>query len=167
MHRKFFLFMRDYINGASYFRSTELARESFRAVSETAKYEEDTTSSMYALLQGYVIRYVGFPVVWYEYGEGVSTNQKEHWKKILDQDLIDTAMKLRQEKKDACLEYFLDRRGEKRVLGMVIRHPLLFLRHTYIRSRPRKKNTYMGPDSMLLQSLLEKTYEKEFELCKS
>lgn len=171
--QKLDFFLEDYIIGASYFRDTQLAAKAFEMISETAKYMEDSTSSMLLLLLGEQIFYVEQNVVWYEYGEGISTNSKQHWVNLLDNDLLNTANKLQKQFHDPYLDYFLERRKRQyRGIGRIIRflkHPLLFMMQITIKTNLKylHKDADSKFDPELLKELLDNNYKKEFKICKS
>ena len=156
--QKLDFFLEDSIIGASYFRTVSFARESLQKISETAKYMEDKTSSMFALLKGYSISYTNMNVVWYEYGDGISTAKKEQWNQILDDDLMKTAVRLKDEySKDPCLDYFFSRRndGKKGTLRRLMIHPVLFFRQIKIRKGTRYRCGFAGYDLSNLKQQLK------------
>lgn len=80
------LFFDNNIMGATYFRKREYAIKYIGEFLDVVTYLEDFSSLAYALAEKEpVIHYDGY-VIWYEYGDGVSTNKSQKWKDLLLND---------------------------------------------------------------------------------
>ena len=79
-------FSGQYPVGATYFRRREIALYYMGLLQDKVKYLEDYPSTALLLLDKKEMKFFPKPVVWYEYGSGVSTSGSEVWKKRLDQD---------------------------------------------------------------------------------
>ena len=83
---KEYFFMGNQINGASFFRKTEVAIKYVDKIRGISKYVEDNTTTAIALADGVRVWHYNDFTAWYEYGTGVSTSKDEKWKKLLDDD---------------------------------------------------------------------------------
>lgn len=89
-------FFGGYILGASFFRETETARKYFRMIEPHCKYVEDNTSTAFALAAEERVLYCPVKMIWYEYGDGVSTSENSKWKQLLDKDFEENFKMLRK-----------------------------------------------------------------------
>lgn len=84
-----YIFLDDAFVGASLIVKTQLMIKYLNACINFLKYAEDMTfRSM--IVDGVVIHHYSHPVVWYEYGTGISTNGNSKWVSILRQEKNDT-----------------------------------------------------------------------------
>ena len=133
-------FFGNWILGASYFRERELAIHYISAISECCRYAEDSTSTAMYLLDGNLLHYIDRPVVWYEFGSGISTSKNNKWYEILNQE-YDAVYKLLYQNYSndrvfcAGYEYHFSDKGKKYKLKRLFKHPfvsgILFLRHFF------------------------------------
>ena len=72
--------------GVTYLRKREVFIKYMEMMREEIKFVEDSTTTLLYLLDGGRMKYLDIPVVWYEYGAGISTSKNEKWTKILKQD---------------------------------------------------------------------------------
>lgn len=83
---KEYFMMGNIINGASFFRKTDVAMKYVNRIRGISKYVEDNTTTAFALADGVRVWYYDDFTVWYEYGTGVSTGNDTKWKKLLEDD---------------------------------------------------------------------------------
>lgn len=83
---KEYFFMGNQINGASFFRKTEVAIKYVDKIRGISKYVEDNTTTALMLADGIRVWHYDDFTVWYEYGTGISTSKEEKWKKLLEDD---------------------------------------------------------------------------------
>ena len=80
------LFFDNNIIGATYFRRKDAAHKYIGEFVDIVKYVEDFTSLSYAIAEGESINHYDGYVIWYEYGEGISTNDNSKWNELLNID---------------------------------------------------------------------------------
>lgn len=157
---KIAFFSGQWIIGASYFRSRELALEAFRVIGQTAKFMEDTPSTAYALAKGERLCYCDRNLVWYEDGTGVSTGANEKWKKILHQDAYESFRLLKKlYPKDPYVDLTLRDLSQssrlKRIVGKLLIHPILFVQATLCKKAAPKSIVCNAADLQRLEALLK------------
>jgi len=123
----------DWIIGAAYFRSREFALTYLEAISDTAVYMEDTTSTAFALADGHALLYFDRNMIWYEDGTGLSTGSSDKWQARLNADLTHSFTKLKtlhpkDPYVDIALRNMTEKSTAKRILSKLLRHPLAMLR---------------------------------------
>ena len=142
-------FFLDYILGAAYFRKTKTALEMLRKAAAFAKYAEDTPSTLFALAKGIPVHYFPEPVVWYDCGEGISTQtepQKENrWQQILSAEYRAAyEALLKEDPKDPVLQsawrYKYEKEEKEPVWKQFLVHPLVVLAFYRRRRFPVKLN---------------------------
>ena len=101
-------FTGNYILGATFFRKTEIAIKYMRKIENISRYVEDNTTTAFMLADGIRIHHFDNYVIWYEYGVGVSTNQDERWKKLLEQDFENCFRKMYDQYNDNTLRILLN-----------------------------------------------------------
>lgn len=84
------LFFNSWINGASYFRKTDVIKQLLFKELDFLKYVEDTPSSLLAIVEGYSIDYYERKIVFYEQGTGISSGSNDKWTEIIKQEMIAT-----------------------------------------------------------------------------
>ena len=94
---KEYFFMGNIINGASFFRRTEIAIKYVDRIRGISKYVEDNTTTALLLADGIRVWHYDDFTVWYEYGTGVSTGNDSKWKKLLENDFNKVNSMLLQE----------------------------------------------------------------------
>lgn len=76
------------ILGSVYFRSVEFAKKYLERFVGKVRYLEDYPSLIYAIMECEKIFYFPYYVIWYEYGEGISTATNLVWKAKLRRDFV-------------------------------------------------------------------------------
>lgn len=158
-------FFEGYINGAAMFNDRIVALHHAREVVKYSKYVEDTTTNAWALMEGIKILYFDRDMVWYEYGTGISTQEKNHtWTKIVKQDVIKTICKLQKEyKSDAVLKavkkQLMIENSILRKIILVVLHPKLSLKIM----KNRKREIRYSEVSEEYKKKLEKIMEEDSE----
>ena len=125
----------DWVIGASYFRERTLFLRMLEQIRAESKYTEDTPTTAFAIAAGHRLYYFDRNVVWYEDGTGVSTGVSEKWKKLLHDDALRCFTKLKSlYPKDPYVDISFRNLSVpsrfRRILGKLIRHPVLMLRLT-------------------------------------
>lgn len=123
----------NWVIGASYFRKRALLLETLRQICDTSKYMEDTPTTAFALAAGHRLFHCNRNIVWYEDGTGVSTGNNDKWAKLLHQDALLSFQKLKgQYPKDPYVDITCRNLSQpdrkKRILGNLLRHPVLMSR---------------------------------------
>lgn len=72
--------------GATYFRDRKEALHYFALIQDKIKYVEDYPSTAMFLLDNKKLLYCEKPVIWYEYGSGISTSGSKIWKERIGKD---------------------------------------------------------------------------------
>ncbi len=82
-----FLVLQDVILAPAYFISKDILIKYISIIHGKIKYREDV---IYFLMvaDGIKFFYVNAPVVWYEYGSGISTSGNQQWYRILEEELL-------------------------------------------------------------------------------
>lgn len=83
--QKAYLIYKDYVLGASLVCETECFRKYLEKIKNRVVYAEDC-AIIWMVADGIVIDYIEIPVIWYEYGSGISTQSSDKWKKRLYND---------------------------------------------------------------------------------
>lgn len=96
--KEVYLLLPDPVLGAALMVKTELAKQYVSRIINHVKYCEDYFIKFY-ILNGGTILYYNEYVLWYEYGLGVSTNQK--WENYVKKDKIECAKLLSQESRNS------------------------------------------------------------------
>lgn len=136
-------FCGNWVIGASYFRSRELAIELFSQIADVSKYMEDTPSTAFALADGHRLYYYDRNMLWYEDGTGVSTGASEKWKVLLNRDLSGGLTRLKQRcPRDPYVDIAYRNATQtsrwKRILGKLLCHPVLMMRYALQKKRAPK-----------------------------
>ena len=81
-----YLVFSDFIVAPSYFVNTELFKKYYKRIVDKVKFAEDT---MYILMiaEGITPHYLDSPIVWYEYGTGISTGNNSKWISLIVKDI--------------------------------------------------------------------------------
>lgn len=127
----------DFISGASVVYKTSIIKKYLSETSSFLKYAEDL-SIMYMLLNGEKIQYISLqPIIWYEYGIGISTNINKEWNKKLSTDIKNMISFLFEKKliKQWIKNLYFAKTTNIRRLIKFVHVPVMFLRHMI-----RKKN---------------------------
>lgn len=82
-----YIFLKDVPNGASFLGEKDIYIKYISQIKHKIKYAEDMAYRI-MLASGIDIVYFYEPVIWYEYGGGVSTSGNLKWKKIIDDERI-------------------------------------------------------------------------------
>lgn len=82
-----YLYLKDVPNGASFLCDKTIYLKYINLVSNKIKYAEDMIFRI-MLTENISIKYFYNPVIWYEYGEGISTSGNEKWVSIIDNERI-------------------------------------------------------------------------------
>ena len=83
-----FLIYHDVILALSYFFKKELYLRYLKKIEGKAKYAEDTCFFL-MVADGIEIPFFNRNIVWYEYGEGISTSSSDSWQGKIRQDMIE------------------------------------------------------------------------------
>ncbi len=159
-HKKTAFFSGDWVVGACYFRALPQLQESLRVIAGKVVYTEDTPTTMFLLAQGHPMCYYDRNMVWYEHGTGISTGGNSKWDRLVRQDLH-TGYRLLKERfpKDPYIDYAhrhaLAPSNIHRVMGNLLRHPLIMLRLRLLRRAPKKELRCTKEDWQRLTSLLK------------
>lgn len=81
-----FLILRDLILAPSYLIKTDVYLKYLKLIEGKAKYAEDTVY-MLMMADGLEFVYFDYPIVWYEYGFGISTNGSKIWEQRIVEDI--------------------------------------------------------------------------------
>lgn len=126
---KIAFFFSGLILGAAYFRDTKYLIKCLEDILKTTKYVEDSTSSMVALAQGEQIKYINRNIVFYEYGDGISTNNQIKWKRIIQEEYEKTLSFLASKKYDPAFDAAIMITKYKnryvRILFRILKHPII------------------------------------------
>ena len=148
-----------WVIGASYFRRRTVALSYLEKIASGSVYTEDTTSTAAALACGERLCYVARNVVWYEDGTGVSTSANQRWKEVLAKDLVQSYTQLKAEHpKDPYVDILyrnvVETNRTKRIVGKLLRHPLLFVRILLCKRAKKIPLAYTAEDMQRLTELL-------------
>lgn len=77
-----YVLLNDAVIGAAFLTKTCVIKKYLRKIVGKIKYAEDMAYRI-MLADGITMEYCGFPVIWYEYGSGISTDGSSKWFKIL------------------------------------------------------------------------------------
>lgn len=90
-----FLVFGDFILAPSYFVNTSLFNKYYLQIADKVKFAEDT---MYILMiaDGVEPHYLNSPIVWYEYGTGISTSNNSKWISLIVKDLLSVGEMIRE-----------------------------------------------------------------------
>lgn len=133
----------NWVIGASYFRKRELFLTCLEQILGESKYTEDSPSTAFAMAAGHRLCYFDRNVVWYEDGTGVSTDANAKWKNLLREDARRCFTKLKSlYPKDPYVDIAYRNLSVsnrmRRIVGKLLRHPILMLRlATYRKAAPK------------------------------
>ncbi len=152
----------NWVIGASYFRRRTVALTYLEKIANSSVYTEDTTSTAAALACGERLCYFARNVVWYEDGTGVSTSANQRWKEILAQDVVRCFTQLKAEHPadpyvDILYRNVTETNRITRIVGKLLRHPILFVRIFLCKRAKRLPITYTAEDIRFLTDLLSIT----------
>lgn len=82
-----YVFLKDVPVGANFITDKELMIKYLSSIIPEVIYAEDMVYRM-MLVDGYEFVHFNEPVVWYEYGTGISTNGSDKWKSIINREAI-------------------------------------------------------------------------------
>lgn len=150
----------NWVIGASYFRQRQLFLTALEAISDTAIYMEDTTSTAYALANNERLSYFNRNIVWYEDGSGISTGKSDKWTKLLHSDLVQSLTKLKtlfptDPYIDICLRNATVSDRTRRLLGNFLRHPLAMVRIAHAKQAKKVPIQCSQEDLKRLSQLLK------------
>lgn len=135
------LFFNIWINGTTYFRRTDVAKNLIGEIKDIVKYVEDTPSSLLALAKGIDIRYFDRKISWYEYGTGISTNKISKWDEVMKKDIKAAYNYLKTEYPNNNVidaAYFTLNHGKVlSILYRIIKHPIIL--YKVIQNKKRKQ----------------------------
>lgn len=115
-----YVFLDDAIFGSCFIVKTEILVSYLAEMMGFLKYAEDMTYRSMIVDGAKVVRYEK-PVVWYEYGTGISTNKDSKWSRILE------------EEKKKTFEYIIKNNSEKGFRRLRLRVGLSVLKNKYLR----------------------------------
>ena len=150
----------NWVIGASYFRQRQLLLDTLEEIRGRSKYTEDTPTTAFAIAAGERLCYCDRNVVWYEDGTGVSTGVSEKWKKLLHEDALRSFRKLKNKyPKDPYIDITFRNLSvtsrPKRILGKLLRHPILMLKLTRLKKVAGKPIECSQEDLDRLSTLLK------------
>lgn len=150
---KYFFFYDNFILGATFFRRTDVAIKYIGKIKDSSRYVEDNTSTAFMLADGLRVIHFDKYVVWYEYGEGISTSSDNKGGKLLDADLNNSFEELRKQyPNDQVINTLLQSRHYSRFhqkLYLLLNVPILFLKKIIIKFTPMSTKTLEYDESIL------------------
>ena len=154
-----FLVLQDVILAPAYFISKDILIKYISIIHGKIKYREDV---IYFLMvaDGIKFFYVNTPVVWYEYGTGVSTSKSEKWRKLLEQDFNNCYEKLYNSYiKDNIISafYHTSKMNKKlsKTIYMVLNHPMILFTILKIRLMPKSIGLQHPINKKILENYLK------------
>lgn len=108
--RKNYILMQDYILGADLITERISTYAYMTEISGFVKYAEDCTY-IYMIANGEKPVYMDIPLLWYEYGSGISTNENSEWLNKIWNDIKNTFDLLRKKNLVSLYEYFVFFKG--------------------------------------------------------
>ena len=122
----------NFIVGPSYFRRTDITRKYLELISQSIKYVEDSTSTLFALADGVPVVYYPRKIVWYEYNSGISTSGNAYWINTLNEEIKTTYRLLSQEHPDDRVidAAWTSKGAQDKAFGIIcrfIKHPIISL----------------------------------------
>lgn len=141
---KYFFFKDNFILGATVFRKTSVAIEYIGRIKNICKYIEDNTSFAFYLADGNRIYHYDGWIIWYEFGDGISTQNDKKWGERIDSDLANCFKAVyEQYPKDQLIRILLESRKYTRFtqkLYLLYKLPRLFFRKLIIKFTPMSKH---------------------------
>lgn len=144
----------DYIVGASFFVKKDTQLNYLLRIEDKIKYAEDYSFVM-MIAEGRNIEFINKPVIFYEYGTGISTNGQSIWKQYLLQDdlnalqLIWPSLSLAEK-----LEKKQNKRMDEKIMRYILTPKLIFLRFGIKNTPPKIKFPYTDNDYSNLIKIL-------------
>lgn len=83
-----YIFLKDVVVGASFLTKKDVMEKYMKLINGKIKYAEDMIYRI-MLIEGVDFCYYPSPVVWYEYGTGISTSGSEKWNDIINKERIE------------------------------------------------------------------------------
>ena len=151
--QKIGFFFGNAILGVSFLRRIDIALKYVGKLLNVSKYVEDNTSLAFYFADNNRLYHLNEYVSWYEYGTGVSTNQREIWNKRLTQDFDNTYRLLKENyHKDAIVDAVTIFRENKskcvRALELLFKHPINFVQFLWIKYFVPKVQVNFQPINM-------------------
>lgn len=149
----------NHIIGAAYFRRTSIAKKYLKMIVGVSKYVEDNTTTALMLMDGIrVYHFKGF-VIWYEYGEGVSTCANQIWKIALRNDFYATYRMLNKlypndDFLKAIITYKFESNKLHKITKLFIINPLVLIRLTLNRYKKVSKGYDKSYDVGIINRLI-------------
>ena len=72
--------------GVTYFWKRETIQKYLKEIAGKIVYMEDKSTTLLYLFDNKQLRYYNKPIVWYEFGTGISTSKDKNWERLLDKD---------------------------------------------------------------------------------
>lgn len=156
---KIIFLLGDGICGASYFRSKSIALKSFEYIAQYSKYVEDGTSTAYALVNNIPVHYYKRNIVWYEYGDGISTCHSEKWEKRINADFSNTYKALiedypKERVLKAALFYINNKTLDNWKKRFIIRYPIFAIKKWLLRSDSSNRVKVLNNEKKYLEELV-------------
>ena len=121
--------------GVTYFRKRETFQHYLREIAGKVVYQEDKSTTLLYLFDSNRIRYYKQPIVWYEFGTGISTSGDKNWEKRLDKDeLVFKKIITKKNPKSRILNAIYAERGLRRLKYTDI-YIVLYIWKAYIKLR--------------------------------
>ena len=151
--------MGDGICGASYFRSKKFAMMSFQYIAKHSKYVEDGTTTAFALVNNIPVHYYNRTIVWYEYGNGISTCQNDKWNTIIETDFAKTYQALlidypTDRVLKAALFYIKNKSTRYWTKLFIFKYPIISVRKRLLRSNNSRRATVLEEEKEYLKELM-------------
>ena len=72
--------------GVTYFWKRETIQKYLKEIAGKIVYMEDKSTTLLYLFDNNQLRYYNKPIVWYEFGTGISTSKDKNWERLLEKD---------------------------------------------------------------------------------
>lgn len=146
-----FLILRDLILAPSYLIKTEIYLNYLKLIDGKAKYAEDTVY-MLMMADGLAFNYYDSPIVWYEYGSGISTCGSDAWVEKIKADIKNVGEVLVQ--RNPKWKIFDDMNCKKKTPRVIF---LVLKRRAYFRKKFKKLPAFPIDE---LKKILDKVPER-------
>ena len=156
-----YLVANDTVLGAAQLMRTETIKKYINVILTKVKYAEDYMIRI-MIFDGILLAYFPQNVIWYEYGDGISTSASDKWKKALYEDYIATEKIISNLESSACwqkkYQFLAHYRGIKRKILKVVCFPgVITCRIKMKRKHKEQVNDY--DTQPFYQKILTRRYE--------
>lgn len=162
---KVFALLSGNVLGPAFFREREYAIKYITLISQTAKYVEDNTATMFSLAENIPLYHNPRNICWYESGSGISTPGNKKWEIMINKDYNDTfLLALKMYPKDRIIKaaYFkkFGKHHENQIFSLfftLLRHPIIFFTRLKQNKIPNVDITCTPSQTNILDDLLSDT----------